>query len=64
MRNFDKSAENFSYNDASMINIELQPYKKIVLVKNWFCVKIPVFPSFFFFFLFFPLLKTIGKFKK
>ncbi|KAF0773905.1 Uncharacterized protein FWK35_00000165, partial [Aphis craccivora] len=27
---------------------DLQPYKKIDLVENWFCVKIPVFPSFFF----------------
>ena len=35
----------------------------MVLVKNWFCVKIPVFPSFFF--LVFPaLLKTLGKLKK
>ncbi|KAE9534023.1 hypothetical protein AGLY_008759 [Aphis glycines] len=30
---------------------ELQPYKKIDSVENWFCVKIPVFPSFFFVFL-------------
>ncbi|KAE9534880.1 hypothetical protein AGLY_008172 [Aphis glycines] len=29
---------------------ELQPYKKIDSVENWFCVKILVFPSFFFLF--------------
>ncbi|KAE9544141.1 hypothetical protein AGLY_001830 [Aphis glycines] len=45
--------ENFSV-------FELQPYKKIDSVENWFCVKIPVFPSFFF--LFFSIfLKTVGK---
>ncbi|KAE9524071.1 hypothetical protein AGLY_015552 [Aphis glycines] len=39
---------------------KLQPYKKIDSVKNWFCVKIPVFPSFFF--LFFSIfLKAVGK---
>ncbi|KAE9539972.1 hypothetical protein AGLY_005224, partial [Aphis glycines] len=45
--------ENFSV-------FELQPYKKINSVENWFCVKIPVFPSFFF--LFFSIfLKTVRK---
>ncbi|KAE9521694.1 hypothetical protein AGLY_017914 [Aphis glycines] len=39
---------------------KLQPYKKIDSVENWLCVKIPVFPSFFF--LFFSIfLKTVGK---
>ncbi|KAE9541191.1 hypothetical protein AGLY_004436 [Aphis glycines] len=32
---------------------ELQPYKKIDSVENWFCIKIPVFPS--------HILKTVGK---
>ncbi|KAE9533243.1 hypothetical protein AGLY_009284 [Aphis glycines] len=38
----------------------LQPYKKIDSVENWFCVKIAVFPSFFFL-LFSIFLKTVGK---
>ncbi|KAE9541109.1 hypothetical protein AGLY_004354 [Aphis glycines] len=45
--------ENFSV-------FELQPYKKIDSIENWLCVKIPVFPLFFF--LFFSIfLKTVGK---
>ncbi|KAE9533298.1 hypothetical protein AGLY_009339 [Aphis glycines] len=44
--------ENFSV-------FELQPYKKIDSVENWICVKILVFPSFFFVFLDF--LKTVRK---
>ncbi|KAE9536778.1 hypothetical protein AGLY_006840, partial [Aphis glycines] len=45
--------ENFSV-------FELQLYKKIDSVENWFCVKISVFPSFFF--LFFSIfLITVGK---
>ncbi|KAF0763328.1 Uncharacterized protein FWK35_00003819, partial [Aphis craccivora] len=40
---------------------DLQPYKKIDLVENWFCVKIPVF-LLFFWGVFLTLLKTIGNF--
>ncbi|KAE9545521.1 hypothetical protein AGLY_001064 [Aphis glycines] len=35
--------------------------KNIDLVKNWFCVKISVFPSLFYVFLIFFFFKTIGK---
>ncbi|KAE9523415.1 hypothetical protein AGLY_015967 [Aphis glycines] len=37
----------WSINSSKKI-FELLPYKKIDSVENWFCVKIPVFPSFFF----------------
>ncbi|KAE9525429.1 hypothetical protein AGLY_014229 [Aphis glycines] len=47
-------------NKNSQKVFELQPYKKIDLVENWFCVKIPVFPSLFFLF-FSRFLKTVGK---
>ncbi|KAF0771078.1 Uncharacterized protein FWK35_00011563 [Aphis craccivora] len=44
-----------------MVVFVLKPSKKIDLVENWFCVKIPVFPSLFF--LFFSIFwKTIGKY--
>ncbi|KAE9526804.1 hypothetical protein AGLY_013452 [Aphis glycines] len=39
---------------------ELQLYKKINSVENWFCVKIPFFRHFFFLF-FLIFLKTVGK---
>ncbi|KAE9533909.1 hypothetical protein AGLY_008988 [Aphis glycines] len=38
---------------------ELQPYKKIDLVENWFCVNIPIFLSLLFFSIF---LKTVRKY--
>ncbi|KAE9537497.1 hypothetical protein AGLY_006520 [Aphis glycines] len=40
---------------------ELQPFKIIDLVENEFCVEIPVFSSFFFFWFFSIFLKTVGK---
>ncbi|KAE9523242.1 hypothetical protein AGLY_016342 [Aphis glycines] len=39
----------FSGQPKNFYLFELQPYKKIDSVENWIFVKIPVFPSFFFF---------------
>ncbi|KAF0762879.1 Uncharacterized protein FWK35_00011695, partial [Aphis craccivora] len=51
--------ENFKY--LQLLVFKLQPYKKIDLVENWFCVKISVLPAFFFLFLSI-VLKTVQKF--
>ncbi|KAE9531210.1 hypothetical protein AGLY_010416 [Aphis glycines] len=50
----------FLSSNTFQIVFELQSYKKIDLIKNWFCVKIPVFPSLFFWF-FAIFLKIVKK---
>ncbi|KAE9543504.1 hypothetical protein AGLY_002304 [Aphis glycines] len=45
----DTSKKKSYKNQKNFSVFELQPYKKIDSVENWFCVKIPVFRHFFFY---------------